>query len=180
MSHQPFEDWIVGEEALTLDERQALEAHLKDCPACTGLATSLAAVERTLREATAVAPEPGFGLRFAHRVEQRHLRDMRRQGWTAFAVAAAAAALLAAPTAWRLTTTGASPGEVAVQMLIRAHDLVVGLRVAGGLTRAVLSNLEEIIPSTWALGLLAAGLGAVVIWMMTLYRFAFRRVKEGE
>jgi anti-sigma factor RsiW len=180
MSHQPFEDWIVGDEALTLEQRQALEAHLGDCPACAGLATSLAAVERTLGEAQTVVPEAGFGLRFAQRLEQRRVRDARRQAWGTFAAAVFAAALLATPMALRLGAEWTSPGEMLVQMLIRVYDLWVGLRVAGGFTRAVVSNLSEIVPPAWVLGFLTACLGMGAVWMAVLYRFAFRRVREGE
>ena len=179
MSHQPFEDWIAGDEALTLEQRQALEIHLGGCPACEGLATSLAAVERTLGEAEAVAPEAGFGLRFAQRLERSRVRDMRRQGWGTFAIAVIAAALLAAPMAWRLGMEWTSPGEMVVQMLIRVYDLSIGLRVAGGFARAALSNLSEIVPPAWVVGFLAACLGTGAVWMAVLYRFAFRRVKEG-
>jgi anti-sigma factor RsiW len=180
MSHQPFEDWIVGDEALTLERRQALEAHLGDCPACAGLATSVAAVEHTLSEAEAVRPEAGFGLRFAQRLEQRRVRDARRQAWGTFAAAVIAAALIVTPMAWRLGAEWTSPGEMVVQMLIRVYDIWVGLRVAGGFARAVLSNLSEIVPPAWVLGFLAACLGTGAVWMATLYRFAFRRVREGE
>jgi hypothetical protein len=179
MSHQPFEGWIVGDESLTLEQRQALEIHLSGCPACAGLATSLAAVEQTLGEAEAVSPEAGFRLRFAQRLEQTHVRDARRQAWGTFAGAVAAAALLATPMALRLGSEWTSPGEMVVQMLIRVYDLWVGLRVAGGFTRAALSNLSEIVPPIWALGFLAACLGMGAVWMATLYRFAYRRVREG-
>jgi anti-sigma factor RsiW len=180
MSHQPFEDWIVGDEALTLEQSRALEAHLGDCPACAGLATSLAAVERTLGEAQAVTPEAGFGSRFAQRLEQRRVRDSRRQAWGTFAAAVVAAALLATPMALRLGAEWTSPGEMLVRMLIRVYDLWVGLRVAGGLTRAVVGNLSEIVPPAWVLGFLAACLGMGAVWIAVLYRFAFRRVREGE
>jgi anti-sigma factor RsiW len=180
MSHQPFEDWIVGDEALTLEQRRALEVHLGDCPACAGLETSLAAVERTLGEAEAVAPEAGFGVRFAQRLEQRRVWQGRRQAWGTFAAASIAAALLATPLALRLAAGWTSPGEMVVQMLIRVHDIRVGLYVAGGFTRAALSNLSELVPPAWVLGFLAACLGMGAVWLATLYRFAFRRVTEGE
>jgi hypothetical protein len=179
MSHQPFEDWIMGDEALTLEQRRALEAHLGDCPACAGLATSLAVVERTLGEAQSAAPVAGFGLRFAQRLEQKRVRDARRQAWGTFAGAVAAAALLGAPMALRLGAEWTSPGEMVVRVLIRAYNLWVGLRVADGFTRAVVSNLSEIVPPAWAFGFLAACLGMGAVWMAVLYRFAFRRVQEG-
>jgi predicted anti-sigma-YlaC factor YlaD len=179
MLHLPFEEWILSEEARTPDERRALETHLRECPACAGLARSLAAVERTLGEAVSVAPQPGFRRRFAQRLEMRRVHQVRRQGWVAFGVAAAAAAMLIAPLALRVGTEWTSPADVLVQMLIRCYDLWVGLRVADGFTRAVVSNLSEIIPPVWILGFLAACAGFLAVWLAVVYRFAFRRVKEG-
>ena len=69
MSHQPFEDWILGDEGLQEDQRQALAGHLSECAECTRLSKSLAAVERTLTQSEAAAPAPGFGVRFALRLE---------------------------------------------------------------------------------------------------------------
>jgi anti-sigma factor RsiW len=180
MSHQPFEDWIVGDEALTFGQRRALEVHLGDCPACAGLATSLAAVERTLGEAEAVAPKAGFGVRFAQRLEQRRVWEGRRQAWGTFALAAIAAALLATPLALRLAAGWTSPGEIVVQMLIRVYDIWVGLHVVSGFARAALSNVSDLVPPVWVLGFLAACVGMGAVWIATLYRFAFRRVTEGE
>ena len=180
MSHQPFEDWIVGDEALTLEQRRSLEGHLDDCAACAQLVSSLAAVERTLGEAEAVAPAAGFGTRFALRVGQARLRAGRRQAWGTFLAAVAAASMLSIPMIVRLGSTWTSPGEMVVQMLIRAYDAWVGLRVASGFARVALSNLSEIVPPVWFLAFIAACLGMGVVWIATLYRFAFRRVTEGE
>ena len=179
MSHLPFEEWILSEEARAPEERRALEAHLQECPACARLAASLAAVERTLSEAGPVAPAAGFTLRFTRRLEMQRVHAARRQGWVAFGAAAAAAAALSAPMALRLGTAWTSPGEMLVQMLIRGYDLWIGLRVASGFTRAMVSNLAEIIPPVWVLGFLAACAGMIAVWLAVMVRFAYRRVEEG-
>lgn len=180
MSHQPFEEWMVGDEALTLEERRSLDGHLGECAACARLATSLAAVDRTLGEAQAVAPAAGFGLRFSQRLGQAALRQGRRQAWGTFAAAVIAASTLAIPMIMRLGARWTSPGEMVVQLLIRAYDAWVGLRVASGFARVAWSNLSEIVPPVWVLAFVAACLGMGVVWMATLYRFAFRRVTEGD
>ena len=179
MSHQPFEDWIVGDDALTLEQRRSLEMHLGGCTACARLATSLSAAERTLAEAQAVAPAAGFRLRFSERLGRERLRDARRQAWGTFAAAVLAASALAIPLIVRLGATWTSPGEMVVQMLIRAYDAWVGLQVASGFARAAWSNLSEIVPPAWFLAFIAACLGMGAVWMVTLYRFAYRRVTEG-
>jgi hypothetical protein len=180
MSHQPFEDWIVGDEALTLEQRRSLEGHLGDCAACARLVTSLAAVARTLGDAEAVGPAAGFGARFSLRLGHARLRAGRRQAWGIFVAAVASASILAIPMIVRLGARWTSPGEMVVQMLIRVYDVWVGLRVASGFAQAAWSNLSELVPPAWFLAFIAACLGMGVVWIAMLYRFAFRRVTEGE
>jgi hypothetical protein len=170
----------VGDEALTLEQRRSLEMHLGGCTACARLATALSAAERTLGEAKAVTPAAGFGTRFALRLGQARLRAGRRQAWGTFAAAVAAASMLAIPMIVRLGARWTSPGEMVVQMLIRVYDAWVGLRVASGFARVAWSNLSELVPPAWFLAFLAVCLGMGVVWMATLYRFAFRRVTQGE
>ena len=102
MSHQPFENWILGEEGLQEDQRQALAGHLAECAECARLSRSLAAVERTLTQSEVAAPAPGFGARFALRLEGRRVRAGRQQAWLAFGLAGAGACVAAVPLALRL------------------------------------------------------------------------------
>lgn len=179
MSHQPFEGWLLDDEALSGEQNRALEAHLGDCPACAKLKLSLTAVERSLTQAAAVSPEPGFGLRFARRLEQHRLRSGRRQAWGAFSLAALAAAALGLPALLRLGDDWDTPGRLVMQMLIRLYDAWVALKVAGGFVRVLWSNLPGVVPPAWALGFMLLCLGVILAWVALFYRFAFRRVTEG-
>ena len=66
-----------------------------------------------------------------------------------------------------------------VQLLIRAYDAWIALQVAGEFVRMVWNSLPEVVSPAGALAFAAACLGVGVIWIATLYRFAFRRVTEG-
>jgi hypothetical protein len=179
MSHQPFEDWILGEEGLQEGERRALGAHLAECAACARLASSLAAVEQALMQSEAAAPAPGFGARFALRLEGQRARAGRRQAWIAFGLAAAGACLAAVPPALRLLGEWPSPASMFVQLWIRGYDAWVGLRMAGDFVRVAWNSLPEVVSPAGALAFAAACLGVGLIWIATLYRFAFTRVVEG-
>jgi hypothetical protein len=179
MSHQPFENWILGEEGLQEDQRQALAGHLTECTECARLSTSLAAVERTLTQSEVAAPAPGFGARFALRLEGRRVRAGRQQAWLAFGLAGAGACVAAVPPALRLMGEWTSPASMFVQLLIRAYDAWIALRVAGDFVRMAWNSLPEVVSPAGALAFAAACLGVGVIWIATLYRFAFRRVTEG-
>jgi len=179
MPHQPFEDWILGDEGLQEDQRLALAGHLSECAECTRLSKSLAAVERTLTQAEVAAPAPGFGARFALRLEGRRVRAARQQAWLAFGLAGAGACVAAVPAVLRLMEEWTSPASMFVQLWIRAYDAWVGLRVAGDFARVAWNSVPDVVGPAGALAFLAACLGLGVIWIATLYRFAFRRVTEG-
>lgn len=179
MSHQPFEEWILDGEGLSDEQRQALADHVAGCRACARLGLSLAAVERTLGQADVAEPAPGFVGRFTLRLEGQRARSGRRQAWGAFGLAAAGAVALAAPIVSRLSGEWTSPGAALVEGVIRLYDAWVALRVTGEFVRAAWNNLPGVVPPVWALGLVAACLGMGVVWIATLYRFAFRRVTEG-
>jgi len=53
------------------------------------------------------------------------------------------------------------------------------LRVARGFVQVAWNSLPDVLPPAWLLGFVAACLGIGVVWIATLYRFAFRRVTEG-
>jgi len=179
MSHQPFEDWILDDEALSGEEQQALDAHRAVCASCTRLGTARTAVDRGLRQAGMVAPSAGFTARFSQRLAEQRVRDGRRQAWGTFALAAAAAGVVAIPLALRLSQDWMSLGDWVVQMLIRLYDAWVGLRVARGFIQVAWNSLPDALPPAWILGIVAACLGIGVVWIATLYRFAYRRVTEG-
>ena len=179
MSHQPFEDWILGEESLQEGQQQALAGHLAACAECARLSRSLAAVERTLTLSEAAAPEPGFGARFALRLEGQRARAGRQQAWLAFGLAGAGACVVAVPAVLRVMQEWTSPASMFVQLWIRAYDAWVGLQVAGDFARVAWNSVPEVVGPAGALAFLAACLGLGGIWIATLYRFAFRRVTEG-
>ncbi|MCS7010439.1 MAG: hypothetical protein N2049_05470 [Anaerolineales bacterium] len=79
MNHQPFEDWLLEETPLSLQQRQALETHLHVCPSCRALAE----VNRALRITHLVDPPPGFVHRFQIRLaaERRAYRRRSLLGW---------------------------------------------------------------------------------------------------
>ncbi len=76
MNHQPFEDWLLEDQPLTLEQQRELQAHLRSCPACTAIAESNLA----LHSVHMISPAAGFARRFqtrlAHRREQQRWRQI--------------------------------------------------------------------------------------------------------
>lgn len=75
MNHRPFEDWLLDDQPLTIEQKRELQAHLRNCSACAAIAESNLALHSTHM----VAPQAGFSERFQVRLVQRRQEQRWRQ-----------------------------------------------------------------------------------------------------
>jgi hypothetical protein len=71
MSHQPYDNWIFGQEELTVDQKQELHKHILECTNCNQVYQAWRAAEYQMRAAPLVAPPSGFTHRFQANLEER-------------------------------------------------------------------------------------------------------------
>jgi hypothetical protein len=48
MNHQPFRDWLLSEEKLSIDQTQALKDHLHSCESCSQIEAAWLEVDQRL------------------------------------------------------------------------------------------------------------------------------------
>ncbi len=75
MNHRPFEDWLLDDQPLTLEQNRELQAHLRNCTTCAAMAESNLALHSTRM----VSPAAGFVERFQARLVQRRQEQRWRQ-----------------------------------------------------------------------------------------------------
>ncbi len=75
MNHRPFEDWLLEDQLLTLEQERDLQSHLRICVACSAIAESNLA----LHSPSIVSPARGFKDRFQIRLAQRRSEQRWRQ-----------------------------------------------------------------------------------------------------
>ena len=80
MDHRPFEDWLLDNQTLTVDQKRQLNAHLQECSSCTAIAE----VNLALKSVRLVEPETGFVDRFQVRLAARKVAQRRRNFWGFF------------------------------------------------------------------------------------------------
>jgi hypothetical protein len=73
MNHRPFEDWLLEDQPLTLEQKRELQSHLRMCTTCSAIVESNLALHTT----RIVSPTVGFKDRFQIRLAQRR----REQKW---------------------------------------------------------------------------------------------------
>jgi hypothetical protein len=123
MNHQPFRNWLVSDEQLSVEQARSLQDHLAECEACSQLESSWVEIEQQIRASTQVVPAPGFTHRWQARLAEYETRRQNRQGWWSIGITAAIAAaliLIMADQVWQLFQNPAP-------LIAAGLDQVVGL-----------------------------------------------------
>jgi anti-sigma factor RsiW len=130
MSHQPFENWILDQGALSNGERRALLAHLATCTQCQRLEHRWQSVSQELRARPLVSPAAGFAKRWQAGLAGRRAREQRNLAWRIFGILIGAAlfclltlagymVLTTSPTEWLFALSRtAESSRVFLQMAI--------------------------------------------------------------
>jgi hypothetical protein len=171
MSHQPFENWILTDSALSTQEQLALRAHIDSCENCTRLSTAWRSVERHLHQPVSMEPAPGFTGRWKLRLEAERKRRHRWQSLVLLTVCLVGAAILGVGilTLW-LPAAGSLDRWLLAWIyqwlsLTQFWDILHDLFITGYL---VFGNTHSVTP---LLGLvLAVGLACnmVVLWVISV------------
>ncbi len=169
-NHQPFENWLLSEGALTQEESQTLQEHLNDCETCRMLSEALRDVDRELRTASVLSPAPGFVSRWQARLEADRLRLYRRQTFFIMILSIGGAMFLLTWLAIVLYPLIQSPKPV---LLAVVYELTSTLTFATAIGEALMTVLRTVVgvipPTQWAaIWTALAGLGA--LWFIALQR----------
>ena len=170
MNHRPFEDWLLEDQPLDPTQKRELDAHLRTCDVCRGIAESNLA----LRSARVVAPAPGFAARFQERLVLARRAQRRRTllGTLFFSLGGLALlALLAGPI---LVSLIGSPAEW-ISAMIRAflfiYTTTLAVAEAGSIILQVLPDFMP--PFVW-LVLLSTLSGLGLLWSVSIWRLMRR------
>lgn len=77
MNHRPFEDWLLDNQALTVDQKRQLNTHMQTCRSCAALGE----VNLALRSVRVAMPAAGFADRFQVRLIARKQALRWRNIW---------------------------------------------------------------------------------------------------
>jgi hypothetical protein len=167
MDHRPFEDWLVDNQTLTVDQKRQLNAHLQECSSCT----SLAEVNLALKSVRLAEPEAGFVDRFQLRLAARKTAQRRRNFWGFFILTVSVGGLFSWVTWPVLQDLVQSP----VNLLSTSFSsLVLFWASLQAILRAGMV-LFKVVPGfvpayIWALILFTGG-ALSVVWVASLIKF---------
>lgn len=174
MTHQPYLDWLSADshrpsEALSNDQRAALQDHLDACPECCRLAAAWQSVEVELQQAPFSEPAPGFTNRWRLHLEASRQRQHRRQSMVIFAASLGLALLLLALLAIQVWPIFQSPRLL---LLTYLYQVFRWASVLGAVQQFLGSMLQGAALSLSPLGwmLAAGGLTLLVVLWVVSYR----------
>jgi len=170
MNHRPFEDWLLDDQPLDPTQKRELDAHLRECGACRGIAESNLA----LRSARVVAPAPGFTARFQERLVLARRAQRRRTllGTLFFSLGGLTLlALLAGPALISLIGSPAEWISAMIRALLFIYTTTVAVAEAGSILLQVLPGFMP--PFVW-LVLLSSVSGLGLLWSISIWRLMRR------
>jgi len=99
MNHQPFENWILDESQLSVEEKQELAHHLRDCPDCDRIAKGWSSVHRTIQASQMKSAPADFTGKWNASLARRKREQEKKQARTlVISLSSGASAVLLATT----------------------------------------------------------------------------------
>ncbi|MFZ2095206.1 MAG: hypothetical protein WAV05_01085 [Anaerolineales bacterium] len=81
MNHQPFREWLLSEQQLTLEQTKLLQDHLSSCDSCSRLENSWKEIEDVIHKIPPAEPVSGFTGRWQSHLAEYQLLRQKRRGW---------------------------------------------------------------------------------------------------
>lgn len=175
LTHQPFNEWLLADEPLTVEQAQQLQEHLHSCEKCRKQQLAWMGVQHLVRATGQVAPAPGFAFRWQVRYAARRLERQRRIAWWFFVVMASLALALIGLLGWQVLTALTAPDQIMTGLSHFYTRLITTLENIWFLAGTVL----RILPPIPLAGLiLFTGLVTMlcVLWVVVYRKLTIRRV----
>jgi len=170
MNHRPFEDWLLDDQPINPSQKRELDAHLRECKVCSGIAESNLA----LRSARLVAPAPGFSTRFQERLVLARRAQRRRTLLGTLFFSLGGLLLLTFLAGPILISVIGSPAEwisAGIRTLLFLYTTTMAVAEAGSVLFHVLPAFVP--PFVWLI-LFSSLSGFALLWSVSIWRLVRR------
>lgn len=173
MNHQPFETWLLNEQSLTNEEKRELDAHLRTCTHCVGLAET----GTILRARRMVAPAAGFTTRFQTRLTARRALERRQRFWGSILFTLVGLILVAWISGPFIAEATRAPAQWISLILGYMLFIVTSLQALANVGLVLLHVVPDLVPPlVWGAVILAAA-GFGLLWTISIWRLT--RLPQG-
>ncbi len=178
MKHPQFEALLFDLDHLGHEERNALEAHLRECEHCNALASSWSDLEGKILSAPKMEPAPGFTERFRERLVIYKRRKQERL--TLAVILAILVSLIIVTGFFGAELLTFVPSAVSFFLKSINNLVLLGglLTILGDFTLVLLEGITQSLSAGLLLAIAAATSVLAVIWMFSIYRFGFNTLRR--
>jgi hypothetical protein len=167
MDHRPFEDWLLDNQPLNIDQKRQLNTHLRTCSSCAALVE----VNLALESVRVAAPAAGFTDRFQIRLAAKK-QTLRRRNFWGFVVLTLSVLVLFGWISWPvLKNLIQSPVNLLASWISSLVSFWASLQAIIRAGMVLFKVAPGFIPAyIWAVILFAAG-GWSLVWVVSLMKF---------
>lgn len=167
MKRHPFEDWLLDDSSLSIEESAALENHLQNCEPCRQLSESWKAVETELLAGPLIGPRPGFTARWQERLAAEQKALERRQSLALLGFTIFGAVLLLGSLTILAMPLLQNPNLIIWTWLYRLGEMISVVQTADAFFRGFFHSVFTIVPiSGWIL-LVGVMCELAVLWLVS-------------
>ncbi|OGO18594.1 MAG: hypothetical protein A2Z14_12060 [Chloroflexi bacterium RBG_16_48_8] len=178
MKHRLYEGWIMARDELTPDQRRDLEAHVKECMACTQLAETGMVLDRVFASSQMSEPMPGFAQRWKIRVGERRIKTHRRQVSMILGLLSFGATALFLPLILQTILIMISPEDILFHLAGVLVEWLSFLGFIGELVVTFFTTLYSTIPVVLWLMIMVVLVVMGVLWGYSLQRLGYLPSRE--
>lgn len=174
--HQPFSDWLLADEPLTVEQSRHMQDHLRSCEICRQRHQAWNGVQHLFRSSGQITPTPGFAFRWQVRLVTQRLERQRRMAWVFFVVLASLSAGLLGLMAWQLVAALAGPQQIIAALML---SITSAANLARGFFQAI-GRIGVVLPPFSLLGLFFfAGFVSMlsVLWLVVYRQLTMRKAE---
>jgi len=167
MDHRPFEDWLLDNQPLDMDQKRQLNTHLQACTSCTVLAE----VNLAVKSVRVAKPAAGFVERFQVRLAAKKQVLRRRNSW-GFVVLTLSVLGLFGWVSWPvLKDLIQSPVNLVASWFSSLVSIWASLQALFRAGMVLFKVVPGFVPAyIWMVILFAAG-GWSLVWVISLMKF---------
>jgi anti-sigma factor RsiW len=174
-NHQPFDDWLLSEEALSADQDAALQAHLQSCEQCSQLLSAWKEIELEISSASTLSPLPGFTARFQENLAAQRARREYVQTLLFLSFCLVGAGVLLITLGILVWPVVRSPYPLLLALGYEAASAFAFASSAVSLTGTIFRTVGGIVPPILWVGLVVIAGSMLTVWIFVLRRFAYSR-----
>jgi hypothetical protein len=175
MNHQPFENLLLSDQALSIEDEQRLRDHLESCSQCSELNAAWRSIEDCMSASPMAEPLSGFVNRFQANLEDELSKRKKRQNRFAIGFSTTAAIGFLAVWIINVSKSYSSPTQLFLGFAEEIKQYLSYINILKEVSVSITQVLPGVVPvSLWLITAATLAL-LVAAWFISIHRLMVQR-----